>query len=204
MLCASSSSKYTKDPCASSDIKNNFVLKILGISLNCFPIRICADFIFKHLFMNVEMRIATEVIIMLLLVVLQVLSKLLLELNVIEPCLRISGEALLSRRNVRFYLFRSLVMCLLFALLILSLSSDRSKSTFLLFLFNLDWLLSSDLSRSDLFNIGVILHLNVVLMVVLVLFFLVVVPSTSVTAVLKAPSLLLAPLGAICWLGFSS
>jgi len=202
VLCASSSSKYTKDPCASSDIKNNFVLKILGISLNCFPIRICADFIFKHLFMNVEMRIATEVIIMLLLVVLQVLSKLLLELNVIEPCLRISGEALLSRRNVRFYLFRSLVMWLLFALLILS--SDRSRSTFLLFLFNLDWLLSSDLSRSDLFNIGVVLHLNVVLMMVLLLLFLVVVPSTSVTAVLKAPSLLLAPLGAICWLGFSS
>jgi hypothetical protein len=152
--------------------------------------------------MNVEMRIATEVVIMLLFVVLQVLSNLLLELNVIEPCLRISGEALLSRRNVRFYLFRSLVVWLLIALLILT--SYRSRSTFLLFLFNLDWLLSSDLSRSDLFSIGVVLHLNVVLMVVLVLLFLVVVPSTSVTAVLEATSLLLAPLGVIEWLGFSS
>jgi len=149
------------------------------------------------------MRIATEVVIMLLLVVLQVLSNLLLELNVIEPCLRISGEALLSRRNVRFYLFSPLVMLLLIALLILS--SDRSRSTFLHFLFNLDWLLSSDLSRSDLFSIGVVLHLNVVfLMVVLVLLFLVVLPSTSFSAVLEASSLLLAPLGAISWLGFSS
>ncbi len=203
MLCPSSSSKYTEDPCASSYIKNNFVLKILGISLNCFPIRICADIIFKHLFMNVEMRIATEVVIMLLFVVLQVLSNLLLELIVIEPCLRISGEALLSRRNVRFYLFRSLVVWLLIALLILT--SYRSRSTFLLFLFNLDWLLSSDLSRSDLFSIGIVLHLNVVfLMVMLVLLFLVLVPSTSFTAVLEAPSLLLAPLGVIGWLSFSS
>jgi hypothetical protein len=153
--------------------------------------------------MNVEMRIATEVVIMLLFVVLQVLSNLLLELNVIEPCLRISGEALLSRRNVRFYLFRSLVVWLLIALLILT--SYRSRSTFLLFLFNLDWLLSSDLSRSDLFSIGVVLHLNVVfLMVVLVLLFLVVLPSTSFTAVFEAPSLLLAPLGVIGWLSFSS
>jgi len=94
-------------------------------------------------------------------------------------------------------------MWLLFALLILS--SDRSRSTFLLFLFNLDWLLSSDLSRSDLFSIGVVLHLNVVfLMVVLVLLFLVVLPSTSFTAVFEAPSLLLAPLGVIGWLSFSS
>jgi hypothetical protein len=94
-------------------------------------------------------------------------------------------------------------MCLLIALLIFC--SDRSRSTFLLFLFNLDWLLSSDLSRSDLFSIGIVLHLNVVfLMVMLVLLFLVLVPYTSFTAVLEAPSLLLAPLGAIGWLGFSS
>jgi hypothetical protein len=73
VLCTSSSSKYTEDASTCADIKNDFILKILGVFLNGSPICVGTDLILEHLFMNVEVRVAAEVIIMLLLIVLQVL-----------------------------------------------------------------------------------------------------------------------------------
>jgi hypothetical protein len=168
MFSACSSSKYTKDTSASTDIKDNFILKILWISLNSFPKSVRTNFILEHLLMNLEVWITTEVIIILILILLHILSKLLLELNILKPFLRISDKALFNGWNVRFYLFRSIVKWLLIKLLILS--NKSSRFSFLFFLFNFVLLLSRNQSMIILLSTGIIINLIFILRFLLIFF----------------------------------
>ena len=185
MLGSCSCSKYTKNSCTSTDIKNNLIFKVLRITFNCVSVSISANFVLKHLLVNIEVRVAAEVIIVFFFIVLQVLCNLLFELIVIEPCLRLSGEALLGGRCMRFgSLVPSLIVRLLVAILMVS--------SFLFLLLHFDRFLSSR-GRSDdgRGNHSGFLHLNIIML----LLFLVMLP-TSVT-LLESTSVLLASLVAI-------
>ena len=96
MLGSGSRCEYTEDSGTGPDIKNDLVFKVLRIPFNRVSVGISANLVFEHLFMNVEVRVAAEVIIVFFFIILQVLCNLLFELIVVEPCLRVAREPLLS------------------------------------------------------------------------------------------------------------
>jgi hypothetical protein len=100
MLGSSSCCKNTEDSCAGTDIKNNLIFEVLGVAFYSVSVSIGTNFVFEHLFMNVEVRVAAKVIIVFFFIILQVLCNLLFELDVIEPCLRLARESLLSGRDM--------------------------------------------------------------------------------------------------------
>jgi hypothetical protein len=185
VLGSSSCSKYTKNSCTSTDIKNNLIFKVLRITFNCVSVSIGANFVLKHLLVDIEVRVAAEVIIVFFFIVLQVLCNLLFELNVIEPCLRLAGESLLGGRCMRFAtLVPSLIVRLLVAVLMVS--------SFLFLLLHFHRFLSSRWRGDDgRGNHRGFLHLNIIML----LLFLVML-STSVT-LFESTSVLLASLVAI-------
>ena len=65
MLCSSSGSEDTQDTSTSTDIENNLILEVVRVSLNCISVGIGSNLILQHLFVNVEVRIAAEVVIVL-------------------------------------------------------------------------------------------------------------------------------------------
>ena len=92
--------------------------------------------------MNIEVRVATKVIIVFFLIVLQILCNLLFELNVIKPCLWLARETLFSGGIVRLNLLgSSLVVGLLVAMMMIS--------SFLFLLYDLGWLLGRWLRSND-------------------------------------------------------
>lgn len=85
MLSSCSCCEYTQDTSTCTDIEHNLVLEIVLVSFNSISISISSNLVLKHLLMDVEVRIASKVIVMLLVIVGKILNKLFLEGNIIEP-----------------------------------------------------------------------------------------------------------------------
>ena len=142
--------------------------------------------------MNIEVRVATKVIIVFFLIVLQILCNLLFELNIIKPGLWLTSETLFSGRCVWFNLLRSSLTVLFVTILMIS--------SFLFFLYYFGLLLNSGLRCSDGWSDNrCLLHFNIFLILRLLLILL----TTSVTF-LEPTSFFLASLVVILGAWFSA
>jgi phage-related holin len=85
MLCSCSCGEDAENTCTSTNIQYYLILEVVSVVLNSIPICVGADLILEHLLVNVEVRVAAEVVVVFLVIVSQVSDQLLLELDVVEP-----------------------------------------------------------------------------------------------------------------------
>jgi len=83
MLSSSSCSKNTEDSSTAAYVQYNLVLEVLRIVLDSFSVGLCAISILEHLFVDVEIGVATKVVVVLLRC--QINCELLLKLSIIKP-----------------------------------------------------------------------------------------------------------------------
>ena len=65
MLGTCSSSKHTENSSTGADIKNNFVFKVNGVVLDGFLVSKSSHLILKHLLVNIEVRITSKIVVLL-------------------------------------------------------------------------------------------------------------------------------------------